>query len=391
MKRVKFVSKHKIILIFILLGFVFIGFFLFNSHKKIPLTIASALNKEKKIIYPTQYSDSHITENAIISDPKFKNITFFDKEDFLANAISVLQKNKYNQLTEGQENGTWLWTPPLRITPKYRDSIISDAKKNGIKNIYLSIDSYLDIFVMSAGPEKEAKKKDFTKVLEDFVKVAHENNMTVDAEAGWRNWAEEGNEYKAFAVLNYAMQFNKTHTEKLRGFQYDVEPYLLDDYQNKSETILYNYINLVDKTVGFMNKSDLELSVVIPEFYDGTSIDAPKFSYRGKTAYAVDHLLSVLDRRAGSKIILMSYRNFSLGEDGSIDISQDEINLANNYKTKIIVAQETGDVNPPYITFFGTSHKYYDKQLALIQKAFEKDESFGGLATHYVNVFLELK
>lgn len=87
----------------------------------------------------------------------------------------------------------------------------------------------------------------------------------------------------------------------------------------------------------------------------------------------------------------MSYRNFSKGDDGSIEISKNEITLADSYKTKIIVAQETGNVLPPYITFHNTTLSYYNKQIATIEKAFALDKSFDGIATHYVNALMELR
>lgn len=357
-----------------------------------------ATEKTKETLYPKQYSDAHITQNAVVTDERFKNSVVLEKKNsfvsFLANVFSTLEKPNV-QKSDGSENGTWLWTPILEITPEYRDSIISEAKKNGITSIYLSIDSYLDIYSMETGPEKDNLKNDFDEALATFVTKAHENEISVDAEGGWRNWAETGNAYKAFATVNYAIDFNKTHTEKLRGFQYDVEPYLLDEYQkNKAgdrANVLGNYVNLVDETVEWLRESDLQLSVVVPEFYDGTNAETPKFFYAGKTTYTIEHLLTILDRRPESKVIIMSYRNWTLGQDGSIDVSTNEINAANKHATKVVIAQETGDVKPSYVTFYNTSRQYYKKQVSTLKNTFSVDKSFGGIATHYVNAFMELK
>lgn len=350
----------------------------------------SVTNKPKTTVYPTLYSDKNITKSAVESDKRFSNITFVEKESMLANAISVINKTSVVKDKE-YEKGTWLWTPIPQLTEKYSDSIISGALKNGIKNIYISIDSYLDIYIMPDGEEKIAKRAEFDKKIEYFIKKANENGITVDAEAGWRNWAEDGNTYKALATLNYALKFNKEHTVKFRGFQYDVEPYLLDEYKENKAKVLKNFLNLVNQTVSMLNNKDLELTVVIPEFYDGSNGETPKFLYNGKSKYASEHLLSILDRREGSKVIIMSYRNFTKGIDGSIDISKDEINSANEHKTKIIIAQETGDVEPPYITFHNTNKKYFNRQKTELDKAFMLDKSYGGVAIHYINAFLDLK
>ncbi len=375
--------------VFVLLASV-AGFLMWSKNSpKTSVAQGSGAQKTTSTFYPTQYSDKHITQNAITTDPKYKDVSFVNKKDFLANIVSSLPA-KPAPKSEPFEKGTWLWTPISYITPEYRDSIIAGAKKDGIKNIYISIDTYLDIYVMPNGPEKDRAKKNFDDTLESFVTEAHKNNMTVDAEAGWQNWAEEGNLYKPLTVLDYVLKFNKAQKEKLRGFQYDVEPYMLPSYQNDKATVLYNFVSLVDQTASVLKNQNIQFSVVIPEFYDSKSAETPAFSYGGKNAYTIDHLLSVLEQKPGSKIIVMAYRNFTKGDDGSIDVSRDEISRADGYQTKIIVAQETGDVLPPYVTFHNTPKSYYEKQLTNIHDAFIQDKSYGGVATHYVNALLEL-
>ncbi len=349
-------------------------------------------NKRNAIVYPRQYSDRNITVNAQVTDSKYKDLSFVDKDSQVSSALSALIKRNDVPLEDGfLENGTWLWTPTLQITPEYRDKIIKGAVDNSINTIYVSIDSYLDIFVMPNGKEKDEAKEKFDSILRDFIQVANKNGIKVDAEAGWQNWAEPGNSYKANVVLDYVINFNKRNKEKFRGFQYDVEVYLLPEYFENREKTLSNFLSLINQTVTILNNTDLQFSVVVPEFYDGTLDETPSFNYRGKKAYPIEHLLSILDRRARSKIIVMSYRNFSQGKDGSIDVSTNEILTANKYNTKVVLAQETGDVPPPYITFYGKSKNEYEEQVKLLEDEFINEKSYGGLATHYINAFMELK
>ena len=385
-------KSKRYLLILSLAGVLSIGILSYlNLYSEGKLKEIVGTPKLKQTIYPKQFSDENITSNAVISDPEFRNLFVFDKNVILANTISAVTPNPNGVIDNEPEKGTWLWTPILDQTETYRKSVILGAKKNGVRNIYISLDSYLDIFVLPDGPEKKKMKDDFDSTLEAFITLAHQNGISVDAEGGWRNWAEIGHSYKAFTILDYAIRFNKTHTEKLRGFQYDVEPYLLEAYQDNKAKVLGNFINLIDETVARLNGSDLLFSVVIPDFYDGATGETPKFFYAGSQTYTFDHLLKILERRTGSSIIVMSYRNFSKGDDGSIEISRDEIQRANTYKTKIIVAQETGDVNPPYVTFFKTTKPYYRKQLLAIEKEFAIEKSFGGVAVHYINALIDLK
>lgn len=348
--------------------------------------------KRNAIVYPRQYSDREITINAKVTDPKYKDLSLVDKNSQVSSVFSsLIKRNNINAEENLLENGTWLWTPTLQITPEYRDSIIQGAVENSINVIYISIDSYLDIFVMPNGKEKDLAREKFDQILRDFISEANKKGIKVDAEAGWQNWAQPGNSYKANVVLDYVINFNKKYKEKFRGFQYDVEVYLLDEYFENREKVLNNFLNLISQTVTILNNTDLYFTVVVPEFYDGTLDETPSFVYRGKKAFAFEHLLSILERRNGSKVIIMSYRNFSKGKDGTIDISKDEVNTANKFGTKVVIAQETGDVPPPYITFHNKTRQDYDEQVRIIEEEFINDESFGGIATHYVNSFLELK
>ena len=350
----------------------------------------------------SQYSDKHITPNAVATNLEFKNIAFdtnVPEPYFFQNQIAtVIRAVKFFaspiKKEDGiKEYGSWIWTPIMRITPEYTESILSDAKADGVNTIYISIDSYLDIFVMKKGGEREKQKDIFSKKLEYFINSANQKGIEVDAEAGWRNWAEGENIYKAFAVVNYVKNFNETHQNKFRGFQYDVEPYLLDSYKKDTASVLKNFVKLVDQTEYFLATSTLRFSVVIPDFYDKKDGMTPKFLYNGKKDFAFGHLLSILDKKQNSSIIIMSYRNFAEGEDGAIEITKNEMQTANSgkYKTKIIIAQETGDVPPPYITFHDTSKKYLTWQIEKINTAFNPYSNFGGIAIHYANALVALK
>lgn len=353
----------------------------------------------------SQYSDKNITPNAIATNPEFKNIAFeavptksyiFQSQiAAVINAIKSLIPQTENK-NNPKEYGSWVWTPIMEMSPEYMESILSGTKADGVNTIYLSIDTYLDVFVMPKGAERENQKKIFSDKLENFIISANKKGIAVDAEAGWRNWAEEGNEYKGFAIVNYVKNFNATHQSKFRGFQYDVEPYLLDSYaKNEKSQIsaLANFIKLVDQTQNFISTSTLKFSVVIPDFYDEKDAMTLKFSYNGNKGYTFKHLLNILDKRPDSSVIIMSYRNFADGSDGTIGISKNEMQTAKNggYDTKIIIAQETGDVPPPYITFYSTPKKYFEEQTGKINTAFNSYSNFGGLAVHYVNAFLALK
>lgn len=347
------------------------------------------------------YSDRQITENAKVKNEQFEKLVFAPiqqkKESFYSTQLAgVLRAFKFifYQKTSNPvlEYGTWVWTPTLQMSDEYISLLLTGAKKEGINTIYLSIDSYLDIYTLPSGPEKEEKEKLFTQILEKFINMAGERGIAVDAEAGWRNWAEEGQTYKPFIVANYVKEFNRSHEAKFRGFQYDIEPYLLDYYKDNKEAVLADFIKLVDQTVSFLDSEKLRFSVVVPDFYDKKDRMTPVFAYGDRRDFVFEHLLDVLEKKQGSSIVIMSYRNFAEGRDGSIDISKNEIRTASlgKFNTSIILAQEVGDVPPSYITFHNTSKSYLMKEISKLTSAFNPYKNFGGIAVHYANAFLSM-
>lgn len=342
-----------------------------------------------------------VTPGIAQTDPKFKDVAFGvetpERSPFSNQLAAVAKSIESFALPKKdgspKERGSWIWTPTLFMTPEYIEEVLSGAESYGINAIYLSIDSYLDVFTMANGEEKEALKKEFEDRLDLFIGEANKRGIAVDAEAGWQDWGEEGNIYKAFVIVNFVKNFNSSRVNKFRGFQYDVEPYLLSRYQEDKESVLKNFVKLIDETEVFLSDTGLRFSVVLPDFFDGKDLATPKFSHKGAEDYAFGHVLSILDRRPDNSIIVMSYRNFAKGEDGSIEISQNEMDTAKRRarNTKVIIAQETGEFPPLYITFHHTSQRYLARQINELDAAFSSHPNFGGLAFHYINALIDLK
>lgn len=292
-----------------------------------------------------------------------------------------------------KENGLWVWNSPIMMNQAYRDTLITTAVQNSFNVLYVTIDDYLNIAFLPDGPEKSTKKNAYVAALELLIRQAQQKGIAIDAEAGWKDWAEPDQQYKAFAIIDFVKEYNATHTYTLRGLQYDVEPYLLASYEQSKAVVLQQYIAFIDQSVQKLEGNALRFSIVIPHFYDETQRWTPAFSYKGTYTFAFNHLLSIVDTRLNSSIILMSYRNFAEGKNGTNDISRAEIEKASRggYSTRIIVAQETGNVEPDYVTFYGTSKNYFIEQTNRVKETFLPYANFGGMATHYLEPYLDLK
>ena len=399
MKR--FFYKYKVapVIFTLVLSFGIFGLSLFLQKEK-PI-VASNLTD----LHVAQYSDQNITPNAIDKDSRFERLVFATPQkdsanympDQFATALRAFKMLFTSEIEKTQEEyGTWVWTPILQMTDEYMNEIVLGAEREDINTIYLSIDSYLDIYVLPEGSLKQEKRNEFMATLDKFLTLAKEKKIAVDAEAGWRNWAEPGHTYKPLAILNFVKEFNATSRIGFRGLQYDIEPYLLPEYKASDggkKVVLQRFLKLVDHSVYYLKDQDLKFSVVVPDFYDKRDKMTPKFEYQGKKDFAFKHLLNILEERSGSSIIIMSYRNFAEGKDGSISVSANELKTTKRgrFSSNIIIAQEVGNVLPPYITFHNTSKEYFSAEVGKLRSSFATHRNFQGLAIHYANPYLELK
>lgn len=291
-----------------------------------------------------------------------------------------------------KEYGTWIWESPRAMSATYRESLLAEAALHGFDTVYVTIDDYLAIDRMASGAAKTTARAEYEAAVAAFVGSAKKHGLAVDLEGGARDWAEPGNRYKGYALLDFARAYNEGHPgARVRGFQYDVEPYLLSRYEGSKAAVLSEFAAFIDESVTRLEGSSVQFSVVIPHFYDAEQAWTPAFAFKGKTAHAYTHLLNSLERAPGSTVIIMAYRNFFDGEDGTAALVQPELQEASGTQTKVIVAQETGNVEPSYVTFYGMSQNEFAGAVKNILSEFANEQAFGGVAVHYLDSFLALR
>lgn len=291
-----------------------------------------------------------------------------------------------------KEFGVWLWDSPLAMTLTKAKQLIDSAKLNNFNAIYLTIDDVIPTMLMSAGAGKTAALQNYNNAVEQFIVYANQKGIAVDALGGQKDWAKVENRKYAYAILDFAAQYNASHSNKFRNVQYDVEPYLLPEYETSKGSVLLDFVALTNELVN-RNTSGTGLTMVIPHFYGSGDNWTPDITYGGKSDSTFTHLLRALDKQTKNSLIMMSYRNYAVGTGGTLEITNDEMKEASaaTRPTKVIVAQETGNVPPSFVTFYGLTRGALFKELGIINSAYQSSSAFGGTAIHYIEPFLELR
>ena len=359
--------------------------------------MAKVITKETSLSEGSQISNEACATADNVKDVCSGNVVFVGAQasssiisktkDMLSNLISSFSN-------PSKESGVWVWQSPIQMTSEYATSMVSVAKENGFNAIYITIDDYLNIAAIPEGEDKKNQKENYMKLLYGIVSMANKSGIEIDVEGGAKDWAESENRYKGYTLIDFVSEYNKNYPDaKVRALQYDVEPYLLSQYDNNKSSTLYNYLEFIDHSVKRMQNVDAKFSVVIPHFYDSAQKWTPEISYAGKKQHPFTHLLEILERKSGSTLTIMAYRNFFEGDDGVEGISLPEIKetATGQYSTKVIIAQEAGNVTPSYVTFYGKSRADLFSGIKKIEESFGQYKSFGGVAVHYLDPFLQLE
>jgi hypothetical protein len=338
---------------------------------------------------PDVCSDSIIFVNS--TTPKISSATSTGTNTTkVSNTLSKSWGESFNK----KEFGIWVWDSPIKMTQPYVTQVITNAKKNNFNTIYLSIDDYIPITQITDNTLRTNEKEKYMQALSTFIAAANVSGIQVDAVGGEKYWAQTENRWKGYALIDFVNEYNTRYPNtRLRNIQYDVEPYLLPNYAANKEKTLKEYVEFIDESARRIQLSSVGLSVVIPHFYDDNLLWTPMYNYNGENGYTFTHLLKILSKKESNEIIVMAYRNFFNGDDGIEQISKTEIDEASQtgYKTKIIIAQETGDVSPDYVTYYGHTKNELSDTISQIQNYFGNDKNYGGVAVHYFDSFLKLK
>ncbi len=306
-------------------------------------------------------------------------------------ATPVVQTSAVRPVSQNKTYGVWVWDDVSGMSDVAMTSIVEKASQAKFDTIYLTIDKYLELQATTNSATRAVLVGAYGDSLAQFIAKANAKGIAVYAEAGWKDWAESGKRGKAISILNYVASFNAARNTKFAGVQYDIEPYLLSTYEKNKATVLANYVNHVAEIVAANQALGLTLEFVIPHFYDCAQKWTPNITYGGKSDCTFNHLLTILDKSPNSTISIMAYRNFADGNNGVTKLVSEELKQALGRPTKIIIAQETGDVDPAYVTYHATSKQYMFSEIAKVLNSVGSMNSFAGIAMHYIDPFTELE
>jgi len=236
----------------------------------------------------------------------------------------------------------------------------------------------IDLLFISAYNVKGAMKP----VYSAFNAKAHDRGISVHAVAGDPRWGMNRYHDRAMEWAMGVVNFNMTvwGNERFDGLHSNVEPYLYKNaWEEDKYKCLREYLDMNEMIMGLVDtfENSLEFFADIPFWFD----DDPEMEVKWKErrAPASYHLLDTID-----SVVIMDYRNFAVGENGSIRLARKELDYAAELGKKVYIGQETKkDLQPPYITFSGKTTEYMEGEIKKLVNAYIEHPGFAGIAIHH--------
>jgi hypothetical protein len=286
----------------------------------------------------------------------------------------------------------WVWDAGVASNTNDQKSFLDFCRDHSIRTIFLDLGD----FDHEKKLPEDNRKHLTTQRLGDFLEAAHAANIKVEGLGGDPHFALTERHQFALDQMKMVLDYNKQTSAKRRldGFQWDVEPYTLPEFKTgQHDSILEQYLAFVNAATAMVKTDSIDphfaLGFAVPFWFD---TDKQNAKWQDKTQPVVFHVLDILSQVADSYIAIMAYRDHADGANGSIGVSQTEMDYANAHTPKvgIWVGMETGDVQPASITFHGKTNADLEKAIDEVNAAYQSSASYRGIAIHHWGSYQEL-
>lgn len=281
-------------------------------------------------------------EEKLIKKAQIKAVILVMSVLLMVSGCAKEQRNKSNS-----DRGIFSWKSDALMD----ENMINNLQKLKINQVYQFISK-------STAPEE----------LEEFLTRMSNAKIDVYALYGEREWALDPSGSKMCEMIERVKIINNDLKEKdkeickIKGIIFDVEPYLLDEWQKDSQNVMESFVKATK--CAYETKEDLQIMLCVPYYYDTKGFN---------------NELELLVAECCDGILVMNY--YRDKEEKHIS---DEIKICNIYNKNIYTIYEmkprddaqVEDVN----TYYSLGIKAVEDNFMSLQKSFSDTNL--GIAYH---------
>jgi hypothetical protein len=289
---------------------------------------------------------------------------------------------------DGEGLAAFEWYRLSQVNTSVSGERLWSLRRDGFGAVYADVSEWLEAADQPESWSQRRRLRRLTSDLRRFVARASSQGLAVYAVAGGPGWTAESHRYLGPKVLELVADYNADADpdERLQGVQFDIEPYVDPGFWADVKASLQAYLRTVEGIVDTYEEvrtqpgnEGLGLGFAIPFWFDGTpEVPEVEFGRTGATTTTqatAFHLIDLLGKLPEAYLVVMAYRNFASGPDGSIELVRGEFDYASRVgaASGIVVGQEFTRVTPEKLSF------WWAGRAAFRQAAAELTEAYGGL------------
>jgi len=261
--------------------------------------------------------------------------TFFAIYITIALFLSSLHAVKPQQFTYDISLFSW---SSQQLEPSEFESISDLLYTNKISQIYQTF------------PENSIRDD----TASDFIKHMQNNEIDTYYLTGDPSWAIERRNRSMRSKIDLIVEYNNNAgtNSKFAGIVFDVEPYLLSDWNEDRDKVMDKFLSNMVDTYEYAKQFDITVIICIPYWFDNNYYD----------------ILESLIKDACDQVAVMNY-----ARNKEIKNIANEVDLSRRYNKNIICITE---IQPPSGTSIPDSITYYNYGLNVIWRMWNQVYSY---------------
>jgi hypothetical protein len=263
------------------------------------------------------------------------------------------------------QKGTWIWDSSMILSDQ--EDLLQFAINNRISVIYLHIN----------------RERVSQQAYQSFIRRAHDANIKVEALAGTPHWVFASHQVHIERFITWVAQYNASVApeERFRGLHMDIEPYTLAEWHTDQQRILENWMDAIRFIEKKKKEADRSLTM---------AFDVPFWLYKIKVP-GTDYSFSAWLLEKADCLVIMGYRDSSLGSNGIIALAKPILREASHLNKQAVVAVDTAPSSEgEHTTFYSLGTEVMEAELLTVMENLATYSGYAGLAIHDYRNWREL-
>lgn len=260
---------------------------------------------------------------------------------------------------------TWLWdTHQIQVN---EEETLEFLKQNHVQTVYLQIDQSL--------------RDEFYQL---FIEKAQHLGISVYALDGSTEWGSFYGNNAVEGFFDWLENYQKaaSPSQSFKGVHFDVEPHLNPSWKIDRDEAIEEYLAFLLRSKQRTNHLGLTFSIDIPFWYDEVT-----FKNRFGESILAEWVIKNMKHAT-----ILAYRNVADGANGIHSLVKQEMNWAQQYHAKLIIAVQTlKSYEGKEVSFFGKTQTKMNKELATVYTHYRSNPAFAGFAVHDLQGWMKLK